>query len=225
MRIHTLYCSLSRSQGGVGRTGMMTGLALALMFAGAGFWLLQESARETSSSRATDLVTEQEGHLPPGSGDVESLENLSPEVVKKEQEVASEAVLDTLGDEPLEAPLASRPAFVSRVEWRVFQSVAEQKAQPQQELARLVNSLRFYKLREHWQLLAEEPQNPRRKALAEQLLEEIPRRVANQELSRDQAHRMQLEILEAHIRDASERNRRAAEEAQRIGVTFDINRS
>ncbi|MDX1587757.1 MAG: hypothetical protein R3296_02370 [Oleiphilaceae bacterium] len=155
----------------------------------------------------------------------ESVASLSPEQVNREQQAANQAVLETLGKGPLEAPIEERPDFVSRVEWQIFRGVAGQKEQPRKELVRLVNSLRFYKLREHWQSMATEPDSPRRTDLAEQLLDEIPRRVASQELARDQAHRMQLDILEHFIEEASERNQRAAREARRIGVTFDINHS
>jgi len=156
-----------------------------------------------------------------GSQPMENLGEMDPEQLAAEQLAANRAVLEEIGEAPFEGPITERPAFVSHLEWQVLKNVAQQHPNPEQEMTRLVNHLRFAKQWDLWQ--ETDPQDvTRHRALAEQLLEEIPSRVSNQELDPAYAQQMQQTLLTALIPDAGERRQRAAKEAARIGVQFRV---
>ncbi|TVP56398.1 MAG: hypothetical protein EA349_08135 [Halomonadaceae bacterium] len=213
---------------GPGRGKVLVAVAAVVVLAGAGLWLF---LKDPGSAPPVPALTQTSPDTPAQASTVEEamspedLQQLTPEKVTTQQQQAMAAVTETVGSAPLEAPLTQRPAFVSPVEWAVFRNVAGQHPDPEQELVNLVNRLRFHKQKERWQELEGAGQDDHRAALAEKLLEELPWHLEHQVLDRSGAHRLQLEILQQHITDPRERNRRAAREAQRIGVTFDIGNS
>lgn len=114
------------------------------------------------------------------------------------------------------APAAPRPDAISDLEWQVLQGVAAQHADPKAELARLVANLRFNKAREQWRALSGPEHTAHRQALAEELLAEIPDRVAGQALDADAAKTLQRQLLADLVSDPALREQRAAREAERL---------
>jgi len=117
---------------------------------------------------------------------------------------------------PLVGPIKDKPAFVSDMEWAMLQGAAQQHADPQQELTRLVNFLRFNKQLESWEGLPKSADAGRRQVLASQLLEDLPQRVANGEMELKAAQQTQAALLKDAVPDAQVRRQRAAQEARRL---------
>lgn len=142
--------------------------------------------------------------------------------IREQQHQAENAALASVGQQEFDAPPQTRPDFVSPLEWRVLQQVSGNHDQPDQELTRLVNRLRFAKLRELWEAQAETGNDEQRRQLGNQLLADLPSRVKNREMAPAQAQQLQASILETLIDDPQQRRQRAAEEARRLGITFEI---
>lgn len=108
-----------------------------------------------------------------------------------------------------------RPADVSALEWLVLTRQAENDRDPEARLAELLGSLRFNKsLQAFRQSGAVE--------LGEQLLDALPQRVELGAMPADRAQRLQVQILSVLENEPQRRQQRIREEAQRIGVGFDI---
>lgn len=148
----------------------------------------------------------------------QALEALTPAQVEEMQQQAALAAAEATGLAPLHAPVTERPAYVSEVEWYILREVAAQGPDPEATLARLVNKLRFSKQVELWQ----QATGAQRRALAQQLLADIPSQVGQADLDRATAQQMQARLLDELVADPVERRTRLAEEAARIGVTFEI---
>lgn len=136
---------------------------------------------------------------------------------------AAQAVAGEIGAKPLTGRITERPDFVSLLEWQVLQGVASRHAEPDRELTRLVNNLRFNKQLELWRSLPATTANTaQRQSLATRLLADIPERVSHQEMGLPEAQRLQLAMLQELLPDPEARRLRAEEEARRIGVVFSI---
>lgn len=133
-----------------------------------------------------------------------------------QQKSASDAALQAVGEAPYRGAINERPAFVSPIEWQILQAAARQKPDSQQALTRMVNQLRFEKQLEIWQQWPAEGAPAKRDALAQQLLQELPERVANQETSVDDARQLQKALLATLVADPQQRAARQAEEAARL---------
>lgn len=142
--------------------------------------------------------------------------------IRQQQRQAKDAALASVGQQEFDAPPQTRPDFVSPLEWQVLQQVSGNHDKPDQELTRLVNRLRFAKLRELWEAQAETGNDEQRRQLGNQLLADLPSRVKNREMAPAQAQQLQATILETLIDDPQQRRQRAAEEARRLGITFEI---
>ncbi|MQX51856.1 hypothetical protein [Alcanivorax sediminis] len=140
----------------------------------------------------------------------------------EQQENAAQQALNEIGREEYQGELNTRPAFISPMEWQVLESIAARHDAPAQELTRLANRLRFAKLREQWDKVAAQNNPQMQKTLGNQLLNDLPHRIANQEMDKGQAQALQIQILAVIVDDSEERLQRAALEAQRIGVQFEI---
>ena len=84
---------------------------------------------------------------------------------------------------------------------------------------------KFAKQEEIWEELLESSETKKRHALANQLLSTIPARVSNNNIGIITAQRLQASLLNDLISDPEQRKIRQAEEAERIGVTFSIEKS
>lgn len=138
-----------------------------------------------------------------------------PEHERRQQETAAEAALSGAGEPPVQGPVTQRPDYVSEVEWDVLRGLAQQHADPERELARLVNSLRFNKQLETWRA-GHGATTPERRALAEALLAALPERVRQQEYSVTDAERLQRELIAALAPDTKARAQREELERQRL---------
>ncbi|MEO1902081.1 MAG: hypothetical protein ABGX87_10035 [Alcanivorax sp.] len=197
-----------------------SGLLLVILVVGAAaLWWPLPGAREAANGAAPDTAATP-GDAPPA----EQGDDPYPELARQ-QEQAARAVELQLGEPELSGPVSERPDFVSPLEWQVLKSVAAGKADDDRELTRLVNRLRFAKLREHWATLKGSQRVEKRHAIARQLLDDIPRRVDQREMDVSQAQQLQQQLLADLISDPERRRQRAAEEARRIGITFEMQAS
>jgi hypothetical protein len=150
------------------------------------------------------------------------LEALDLDTVEQQQAAALQAALAWPNEPALTGPISRRPAFVSPVEWQVLNAVARQRPDSEQELTRMVNYLRFSKQLEAWQMPPETMTPDQHQQLGWQLLNAIPLRVIAQDLAPHHAQTLQMTLLETLVTDPSDRRQHLQEQAQRIGVTFDI---
>lgn len=134
-----------------------------------------------------------------------------------QQAAAAKAIENQPGLKPITGPIKERPAFVSETEWAMLKGIADQNAQPAAELTRLVNKLRFMKQLELWQSLEQSTDTAKRQLLAEQLLADLPQRVANADLDKPEAQKLQASLLKDAVSDEGARKKRAEVEARRLG--------
>jgi len=120
----------------------------------------------------------------PTSDQIREAQTLQHEVTVASQQLESMAMW-----KPLSGPLKDRPAFTSNMEWQMLKGVAERNPDPQAELLRLANFLRYTKLLEKWQDLPATADASLRQALASQLLDDLPDRVRNGEVDAQDARR------------------------------------
>ncbi|MCH8497502.1 MAG: hypothetical protein LAT63_03425 [Marinobacter sp.] len=198
-------------------------VALGLSFLALHQWQeYQHRDQDSPADRVAKPVPDATEDLP--LADLEDLAALDPAWVEAQQRLAAtEAGRAQLNDSEL---ILQRPAYVSPVEWQVLKAVAAMQEDSERELTRLVHHLHFNKQLELWQgsLSGQgEALGPvERTQLAMQILDAIPARVTNQELDQGSAHRLQLALLADLVEDPEERRLWAAEEAERIGVTFSL---
>jgi hypothetical protein len=111
---------------------------------------------------------------------------------------------------PITGPITERPSFVSPMEWAMLQGVVQQHAQPDKELTRMVNFLRFMKQLEALDALPKTAENAaKRKALASQLVEDLPNRVRGGDLEFKDAQGRLAEWLPEVEPDAQKRQERS----------------
>lgn len=112
---------------------------------------------------------------------------------------------------PSEGPVRERPDYVSPMEWMVLQGVANQHANPEQELSHLVHFLRFNKQRERWEALAGGAEPALRRDLAAALVSDLPIRVRQGDLSPSDARALLMRLLADAEADVGRREARLAE--------------
>lgn len=139
-------------------------------------------------------------------------------VLQARQQEATRALETQPVLKPLVGPIAQRPAFVSELEWQMLKGVSQQAGDPERELTRLVNALRFNKQLELWEGLSQSPDKARRQALAEQLIGELPARITHGEMDLTEASRILSGLLHDAEPDAQARGRRAAAERARLAA-------
>lgn len=133
-----------------------------------------------SSSTPTPLSTPQE-----------VLKNLNKQQTKAAVVVEQDPLIA-----PITSPVDKKPNFVSETEWQILTATAQTNSNPEQELTRLINLLRFNKQIELWQSIQKSDHNPKWHALANQLLNELPARVAGGEINEQEARKLKQELLE-----------------------------
>ncbi len=192
-----------------------TGVGLIVAAVGIALFLsphIQPNNVDAKTTELKSVVVEQNNNADDARND---------DLVEQQENVAQQA-LNQIGREEYQGELNARPAFISPMEWQVLESVAARHEDPAQELTRLANRLRFAKLREQWDKIAAQNNTQMQKTLGNQLLNDLPHRIANQEMDKGHAQALQTEILAVIVDDSEERQRRAAQEARRIGVQFEI---
>ncbi|HIV70513.1 MAG TPA: hypothetical protein H9903_06270 [Candidatus Aquabacterium excrementipullorum] len=137
--------------------------------------------------------------------------------MKAKQSEAAQALASRSDVKPMSGVITERPSFVSPMEWMVLKGTASQHANPEHELTRMVNFLRYNKQNE---LLQELPHTaeaqPRRQALANELLADLPQRLLNGEMSLKDLRSTQAELLKDAESDPEQRQIRAQTEAKRL---------
>lgn len=200
-----------------------SGLLLVALLAGAAsFWWWSPGGPEAKDSTTDEVAANAASN---GSAALTQQDSEQYRQLAEQQEQAARALEGQLGEPEFDGPISERPDFVSPMEWRVLKSVAAGKADSDRELTRLVNRIRFAKLREHWDELRGSSRTDQRHAIARQLLDDIPNRVDQQEMDVSQAQQLQQQLLADLISDPERRRQRAAEEARRIGITFEMQAS
>jgi hypothetical protein len=137
---------------------------------------------------------------PPTAEQIREAQTALHEVNVASQQLASMAMW-----KPLTPPLKDRPPFASMMEWQMLKGVAERQPDPQAELLRLANFLRYTKLLEKWQDFPATGDTSLRQALAHQLVEELPDRVRNGEVDAQDARRQAPAMLRDAFTDSSAR--------------------
>ena len=152
----------------------------------------------------------------------QQLSSMAPEQLIEMQKASVNAAITATSELEQVSVVRERPEYISPAEWLIINAVAERHATPDDELVRLVNLMRFNKQREAF---AKAESDVIRKQLAEALLNQIPARVQNQELTKERAQAMQLDMISQLYSDKADIRARAAEEAERIGAGFDVKAS
>lgn len=129
---------------------------------------------------------------------------------------AEKAVLQATDSTAHDRLITAKPDYVSDIEWQVLQGVAQQHAEPDKELTRLVKKLRFTRELELWHTLDASSGNAQRIALANRLINEIPERVASKDMDVFEARKLQATLLEATISDQDVLRQRIDSEARRL---------
>lgn len=129
---------------------------------------------------------------------------------------AALAVEQQIGVPPFNGPVAVRPPFVSEMEWTALRQVASQREGSERELTRMVNHLRYMKQLDLWRHAPASLPVAKREALVKQLLDELPMRVANSEMDRPMATKLQAELVEKLVADPAARARRLKAEGKRL---------
>lgn len=137
-------------------------------------------------------------------------------VIKAQQDQAAEALARQPVVSRSAAVVTQRPEYVSELEWLMLKGVAQQRANPEQELARMVNFLRFNKQMELWQSLAGNPDATRRSSLATELLLDLPERVSHGDLALKDASEMVPGLVNDVVADPHARAARVGQETARL---------
>lgn len=153
------------------------------------------------------------------------MKKLSESAVREQQTKAFYAASLQLGVKDIEYPVSSRPEFISPLEWEILQRVSENEEDSEQALVNYINHIRFAKQEELWEQLVDTQEVEKRYALAEQLLSNIPSRVKNNNISVRHAQGLQMKLLSDLVDDPEKRRVRISEEADRIGVTFSVEKT
>ena len=101
-----------------------------------------------------------------------------------------------------------RPSDVTPEEWQALKTAAAQEAHPEAELQRMVTYLRFQRGFAQWQALKDSPDAAVRQALARQLLNDLPQRVSNGEVSSGEAYLISAALINDLETDESARKQR-----------------
>lgn len=136
--------------------------------------------------------------------------------VQAQQEAAAQEILKQPEVKPIVGNVSEKPTFVSQMEWNMLKGVAQQHANPEKELTRLVNFVRFTKQLELWQALPEQTDAAKRQILANELLADLPQRLMQEEFDLPAAQKLQAELLNDAVQDPQERQARAVLEARRL---------
>lgn len=127
----------------------------------------------------------------------------------EEQKAAAKVVEEQPVFKPLTGPITERPSFVSPMEWAMLQGVVQQHANPDKELTRMVNFLRFMKQMELLESLPKSAQNAaKRQVLTAQLVEDLPARVQGGDLELKDAQARLAEWLPEAMPDEGARLKR-----------------
>lgn len=109
----------------------------------------------------------------------------------------------------------SKPADFTDEEWSALKDAMARTDNPEQELVRVVDYLRFQRSFEQWQALQDSPDAATRRQLAQQLFDRVPARLKNGELSMGEAVLIQSALINDLESDDAARQQRL-KEAQKV---------
>ena len=112
----------------------------------------------------------------------------------------------------------TRPDDVSTMEWMVLQGLANQHADADGELTRMVHFLRFNKQLERWEALGAQGNPALRHALASALVTDLPARVQQGDLTEADARSLLARLLPDVEPEPGRREARAGDILARIGA-------
>lgn len=150
---------------------------------------------------------------PPSAGTGDGSTEMA--ALKAELNTAAMAIDQAAGTAP-EGPVRARPDYVSPVEWMVLQGVANQHANAEQELSRMVHFLRFNKQLERWEGLNAGADPALRHALASALVTDLPARVRQGDLTASDARSLLMRLLADAEPDAGQREARLGDTMSRV---------
>jgi hypothetical protein len=150
---------------------------------------------------------------PPSAGTGDGSSELA--ALKVELESAAMAI-DHAREQAPEGPVRTRPEYVSPMEWMVLQGVANQHANAERELSRMVHFLRFNKQLERWEGLNAGGDPALRHALAFALVTDLPARVRQGDLSASDARALLMRLLADAEPDVAAREARLGDTMARI---------
>lgn len=194
----------------------------AVVAAAAVWWSRAPGGDETGRvTGATAGASQAMGAQPVGSTLTAAQIEAETKVLQERQQEAVKALEKQPGMTPIVGPVKERPEFISVMEWQMLKGVSQQAGDPDRELTRLVNFLRFNKQLELWEGMSQSPDKARRKELAEQLVAELPTRITQGEMDLTEAKRILGGLLNDAEPDAQARAKRAAAETARLAATAD----
>ena len=199
-------------------------LAVLLALVGAGWWAW--------SWQPDDLMTEEAPAVrasavtPPAVVSVAPSEALGADgppvdaqAWRQQAQQAEQAVVGGAGGmvpaPPIQGVVTERPSYVSLIEWMALKSAAQQHADPDAELTRLVNFLRFMRLRDVLDALPQDAA-AQRQLLANALLSELPTHVQQGNIGRTEALGLQAQWLAIVQPDEQLRAEMVRQEAARL---------
>lgn len=199
---------------------LMPLLIATAVAAAVGIWWYQQSITPTAvtevtpTSAVTSAPNMASSMASTASQDLTQTQSVSQmELAQKE---SAKGIEQEPRIEPIKGTISERPAFMSEMEWNIVKAVAQQQPDPDKALTDLTNKVRFTKQLEVWQDLSATADPAKRKVLANELLEDLPQRVTNEDMDLPGAQKLQGELLLDAEPDVTARTKRAAKEAKRL---------
>lgn len=205
---------------------IVVGGVVVLALGAAAYWFMG-SDEGGEPARVTDAASSAPSAAPQPSVPLTEFANPNPTVEEAQraidQQKEAAKVIEAKPDmKPLVGPITERPDFVSPMEWAMLQGVVQQHAQPDKELTRMVNFLRFMKQMEAYEALPKVAENAaKRQVLAAQLVEDLPNRVRGGDLEIKDAQARLAEWLPEAIPDPQQRQQRAEKIGQMMAEAAD----
>ncbi|MFZ5525248.1 MAG: hypothetical protein ACOZE7_01145 [Pseudomonadota bacterium] len=197
----------------VGRKWIMALGAVAVAAMAAAWWT-HSSPPEATWQEKPDTAA---GQAASARAAAEPPQGLQLTEVMAGQSDAAKALAGQPAVKPIDGPVTERPAFVSPMEWMVLRGSVSQHPQPERELTRMVNFLRFTKQMELLETLTRTAEAQRRRqALANELLADLPQRLLNDEMPMKDLRETQTLLLQDAETDPERRQARAQVEARRL---------
>lgn len=201
-------------------------IAIVVAAAGAAGYWFTHSSDELGAERATD-ASSAPAAVETASVPSTEYSNPTPTVEQgmkamDEQKEAAKVIEAKPDMKPITGPITERPDFVSPMEWAMLQGVVQQHANPDKELVRMVNFLRFMKQMEALDGLPKTPQNAaKRQVLTTQLIEDLPNRVLGGDLELKDAQSRLAEWLPESIANEQQRQKKSEEITKKITEAWD----
>ncbi len=196
-------------------------VALALLAVAAGTWqYLQSPTKGGVSASKIDtsppaISAASPTTAPPSEPQAEitapAIEKLMAEQKEVAQEVAKQPQIKHIS-----GGIKEKPTFLTLFEWNVIQSVAMRQPNPDKSLTDLVNKMRFTKQMEAWQDLPPSADINQRRLLANELLEDLPQRITNDDYDLAAARKLMQALMSDVEPNANKRAAAAKQQLKRL---------